>query len=133
MIIATTWDRVDILKISKDVMTAVLGFEPPPPPLNPMSLSEPGLFEKMLQETGFVSIKQSTSTYPFDFGNDKTFQFKVGTILLKEKIDEIGGEAWKVAEESFWENIGKYTETTSDGTMIMPENTFRMSVAYKKE
>ena len=75
MIIATTWDRVDILKISKDVMTAVLGFEPPPPPLNPMSLSEPGLFEKMLQETGFVNIKQSTSTYPFDFGNDKTFQF----------------------------------------------------------
>ena len=87
MIIATTWDRVDILKISKDVMTAVLGFEPPPPPLNPMSLSEPGLFEKMLQETGFVNIKQSTSTYPFDFGNDKTFQFKVGILSKRIQIN----------------------------------------------
>ena len=92
MLVATTWDRVDILKICKDVMTSVLGFEPPPPPLNPMSLSEPGLFNKMLQDAGFKDVSQSTSTYPFNFGDEKNFQFKVGTLLLKDKIDEIGGE-----------------------------------------
>ena len=92
VLVATTWDRVDILKISKDVMAEVLGYEPPPPPLNPMSLSEPGLFSSMLQDAGFVDMEESVSTYPFDFGSDKCFQFKVGTLLLRDKIDEHGDE-----------------------------------------
>lgn len=53
LLVATTWDRVDILKISKDVMTHVLGAEPPPPTLNPMSLSEEGLFKGMVEAAGF--------------------------------------------------------------------------------
>lgn len=130
-LIATTWDSVDILKISKDVMTGVLGFAPPPPPLNPMSLSEPGLFAGMLADAGFVDVRQTTSTYPFMLGDDKDFQFTVGTILLREKLDEIGGDAWAKAEDAFWANIDKYTTTAENGEMCMPANTFRLSVAKK--
>ena len=129
-LVATTWDRVDILSISRDVMTAVLGKPPPPPPMNPMSLSEPGLFKSLLVEAGFDEgeIKQTTSTYPFDLGDDKKFQFKVGTILLKDSIEEL--DAWEVAEEAFWKNIGKYARMEG-GSMTLPDNTFRMTVVTK--
>lgn len=131
LLVATTWDRVDILKISRDVMEAVLGAPPPTPPLNPMSLSEPGLFQSLVLDAGFTGVEQGTSTYPFDFGTDKDFQLRVGTILLKEKIDSFGEEGWRKAEEAFWANISKYTETAMDGSMVMPENTFRLTVARK--
>lgn len=134
-VVATTWDRVDILKIARDVMKEVLGFDPPPPPLNPMSLSEDGLFHKLVDEAGFVEIEQSTSTYPFNFGSDKEFQFTVATILLRDKINEIAekdNEAWNRAEKAFWENIDKYTAIESNGDMVMPQNTFRLTIAKKK-
>jgi len=128
-LVATTWNRVDILKICRDVMTEVLGAPPSPPPLNPMSLSEPGLFEGLLQTAGFVSIETSDSTYPFEFGNEKEMQFKMGTMLLKDKLNELDG--WAVAETAFWDNIGKYTVEDESGNMIMPENTFKLTVAKK--
>ena len=129
LLVATTWDRVDMLKISRDIMTAVLGTPPPPPPLNPMSLSEEGLFKSLVEDAGFRDVVQTTSTYPFDFGPDKDFQFTVGTILLREKLDEL--DAWKTAETAFWANIDQYTATDTAGNMIMPENTFRLTTATK--
>ena len=76
IMVATTWDRVDILPLCRDIMTPVLGFEPPPPPVNPMSLAEPGLFMSMVEKAGFTDIEQSTSTYPFVFGSDSEFQVR---------------------------------------------------------
>ena len=58
-LVATTWDRVDMVAITGDIMEAVLGERPPPPPLNPMSLSEPGLFEGMVTKAGFKDIEIS--------------------------------------------------------------------------
>ena len=52
------------------------------------------------------------------------FLHKICTLVLQT--------AWKTAEESFWTNIGKYTKINDDGAMIMPENTFRLSIAYKR-
>ena len=45
-----------------------------------------------MQDTGFVDIKQSTSTYPFNLGDDKEVQFKMLTSLIKDKIDKHGDE-----------------------------------------
>ena len=47
-----------------------------------------------------------------------------------KKIDEFGEEGWNKAEAAFWDNIGKYT-TEEDGEMVMPANTFRLTVAKK--
>lgn len=132
IMVATTWDRVDMLPLVKDIMTPVLGFEPPPPPVNPMSLSEEGLFLSMVEKAGFSDITQSTSTYPFNFGSEESFQFKVGTLLVKDKIEEFGEEGWAKAREAFQANIGKYSETNDEGEMVLPNNTFRMTVATKK-
>lgn len=131
VLVATTWDELDMLKIVRDVMEAVLGAPPPPPVMNPMSLSTPGLLESLLVEAGFerAKIACSSSTYPFDFGVEKDYQFKLATLLIRAKIDELG--AHEVAHKAFWANIGKYTTTGPDGAMIMPHNTFKLTVATK--
>jgi len=130
VLIATTWDNVDILKISRDIMKEVLGEIPPAPPLNPMALSEPGLFESLIVEAGFEKskISQTTSSYPFDLGDERDFQFKVGTLLLRDKLDEL--DKWDVAEKAFWDNIDKYSKI-ENGNRVMPSNTFRMTVVQK--
>ena len=106
---------------------------PSPPPLNPLSLSGEGLFHSLLHDAGFVDIEQTTSTYPFNWTADREMQFTIGTMLLREKINEIAvedEEAWKKAEAAFWKNIGKYAMMHEDH-MILPENTFRLTVAKK--
>lgn len=129
VLVATTWDRVDMVSLAGDIMTAVLGKKPPPPPINPMSLAEPGLFEGMLEKAGFSGLEVTTSTYPFNFGSEKDFQVKIGTILLRDKLKEM--DAIETGEKAFWDNVGKYTTTDANGDMLLPENTFKMVVARK--
>ena len=133
-LIATTWDVLDFMAVIKDTMTEVLGFTPPPPPLNPMSLSEEGLFYNLVRDAGFGSIQQTTSTYPFNLGSDKDFQFTVGTLLVREKLNQMTADgdekAWDRADKAFWANIGKYSEEVN-GEMLIPRNTFRLTTAKK--
>jgi len=134
-LIATTWDRIDIVSINKDIMTLLLGYTPPPTPLNPMSLSEKGLFKQLLNEAGFDNISQTTSTYPVDFGDEKEFQFTIGTILLRDVLDELNekseqGDVWERAEKAFWDVIHNYAYE-EEGRLILPHNTFRLTVAKK--
>ena len=44
-LVATTWDNVVGMDLVRDIMTDVLGAEPPTPDLNPLALAEPDLFE----------------------------------------------------------------------------------------
>ena len=58
----------------------------------------------------------------------------MGTLLLKDKLDDLEAAkpgAWAKAKEAFWQNIGKYTEVNMHGELIMPQNTFRLTVATK--
>ena len=52
-----------MLPLTNDIMTAVLGEAPPAPVLNPMALSEEGLFFGMVEGAGFSDVVQTTSTY----------------------------------------------------------------------
>ena len=65
--------------------------------MNPMALSEDGLFESMVVKAGFQNVITEKSTYPFDFGNDRGFQLKCGTLLIKDKIE---GEQQKKTSSS---------------------------------
>lgn len=127
-LVATTWDMVHMMPLARDIMTDVLGKAPPTPDLDPMSFSEDGLFHSMVEGAGFVEVDQTTSTYPFEFGSDKDMQFRCGTIPLKQKLDEL--DCWAAAEEAFWKHAPKYT-TIEDGALVMPGNTFRLTVARK--
>lgn len=136
-LIATTWDVLDMLKLCKDVMRNVLGHDPPPPPLNPMSLSEEGIFRNLLDDAGFVDIEQSTSTYPFNLGSDKEMQFTMGSLLLRQRINEVASEgdngAWKRAEVAFWKNAEKYATVQDSGDLVMPGNSFRLTISKKRK
>ena len=52
-------------------------------------------------------------------------------MLLKDKLDEIGDEGWRKAKEAFWMHVGKYTQVDANGEMVMPKNTFRLTLATK--
>ena len=118
-----------MLPLMKDIMTDVLGFVPPPPPLNPMSLAEPGLFEGLVEDAGFSNITVTRSKYPFDLGDDPEFQYKVATLLVKDKIIEL--DAHDKAKKAFTTHKDKYGTLTADGTLLLTENTFKLTIATK--
>lgn len=76
-LIATYWLEMQMLPLLGEVMTAVLGQTPPPPPQNPLSLKEPGVFEDMLVTAGFETPTVMESSYPFNIGTDPDFQYKL--------------------------------------------------------
>jgi SAM-dependent methyltransferase len=133
VLIATTWDHIDMLPLAQHIMAAVLGEAPTPPPINPMSLSEPGLFESLVTEAGFntSNMDVSRSTYPFDIGEDADFQYKLCTMMLKAKLDEIEG-GHEVARRAFDSGIGKFAVPAYGGCgMMLENNTFKLTVATK--
>jgi SAM-dependent methyltransferase len=128
MLVATIWTDLTMLKISRDVMAQVLGTEPPPPPLNPMSLAEEGLFDTLLKDAGFTVRGSVASTYPFNFSSDPELQYKIGTILLREKLDEL--DAHDVARRAFFGCIPRHSRVV-DGEILVEANTFVMTTAEK--
>uniref|UniRef100_A0A6U1PI47 Methyltransferase domain-containing protein n=1 Tax=Fibrocapsa japonica TaxID=94617 RepID=A0A6U1PI47_9STRA len=127
-LIATTWDSNDLMSVQRDVMKVVLGRDPPAPLLNPLSLNEPGLFSKLLADAGFTNITSSTSTYPFNLGKDKNFQWKMLTMLYKDKIAELGAE--DTAKHAFFDIVPKYS-VIENGDLVIPKNTFMLTVCNK--
>jgi len=130
MLLATTWDRLPMMELVRGIMTKVLGQTPPPPPLNPMSLSEPNLFEGMLKEGGFVNLESRQSTYPFVMANDHDFSFKMTTMLVKDKLGELN--AWDKAREAYNELIPHYATVDDDGCYVIDGSIFKYTVCYKK-
>eukprot|EP00521_Asterionellopsis_glacialis_P008141 CAMPEP_0195288154 /NCGR_PEP_ID=MMETSP0707-20130614/4930_1 /TAXON_ID=33640 /ORGANISM="Asterionellopsis glacialis, Strain CCMP134" /LENGTH=334 /DNA_ID=CAMNT_0040347979 /DNA_START=52 /DNA_END=1056 /DNA_ORIENTATION=+ len=129
-LIATTWDNVALLTLLEDIMHDVLGHRAPPPDQNPLSLSEPELFEQMLCDANFSSnLKVIRSTYPFDFGNDPEMQFKLCTLLVKDKLTDLNG--WDTAREAFIKYADQYSKVNEQGNRIFSDNTFKMVVAKK--
>jgi SAM-dependent methyltransferase len=129
ILFATTWDNLPILDLANGIMQGVLGVTPPPPPLNPMSLSAPGLFQSMLENTGFNEVVSHQRTYPFDMGKDSEVQFKMSTLLLKDKLTELN--QWPKAKSVYDSIINKHASVDSSGSMTVEGNTFKFTVAKK--
>lgn len=127
-LIATYWLDVQFMKLVGGIMEAVLGAKPPPPPANPMSLAPPGLFDGLLKEAGFATPETTTSSYPFNFGTDEDFQYKLTTLLIKQRLDELDAHA--VAREALFKKLPEvsYKEAGSEDLMIGP-NTYALAVA----
>ena len=66
-----------------------------------------------MQDAGFVDIDQTTSTYPFNLGDDKETQFKMTTFLFKDKIDKHGDEDILAIALPFKSNITSKTPKLS--------------------
>lgn len=131
-LVATYWINLDFLKVAGDMMLAVTGIESPPPPQNPMSLSEPNLFSSIAQSGGFNidTLEYVESVYPFHLGTDKDFQYKVSTLLIKHKLDELN--CHEQAKELFDAVAQKYcVQDDTTGELIILNNVFAMATLTK--
>ena len=130
-LVATYWVNVRYMQFAGKIMETVLGEKPPPPPINPMSLAEPGLFDGLLSDAGFKVIEYEEDEYPFVFpGDDDDHMYKLGTLTMKAKLDEM--DAHEVARKAFFEHLPDYSSTTPEGVLIGP-NRFAHVVAQKPE
>lgn len=130
-LVATTWDECPLIELSRSILEYVVGEHRDPPPLSEMSLSEPWLFDSMVQDAGFANVRTTLSIYPFDLTDDEEFQFQMATLDIRDQLDEIGDEGWEKARAGFKELAPKYTTVDDDGHMIIEDNVFKMLVATK--
>jgi SAM-dependent methyltransferase len=128
ILVSTTWNCVPHLDMMADLSEQTFGVRKPPT-IDPLSLSEPGLFEGMLAAAGFVDIHGEASTYPFSMGPDPEFQFLAITLPMIDQLEE--HDAMDKAREIFSRLKGKHAEIESDGNMIFEMNVFKCIVARK--
>lgn len=113
VLLTTYWRQVGLLKLSGDIMRAVLGKDPPHPPINPLSLKERGLFESIAKNAGWdlTKFEDIDSCYPMKLGVDSNLQYKMATLLIKSQLDELN--AHDAAKRAFDQNKGKYSKVDS--------------------
>jgi ubiquinone/menaquinone biosynthesis C-methylase UbiE len=128
ILVATTWNSVPHFDLMGDLSEQIFG-DQKPPAINPLSLSEPGLFEGMLGTAGFVDIHGEASIYPFNMGSDPEFQFLAIALPILEQLEE--HDAMDKARDIFSRLKGKHAKIDSDGNMIFAKNEFKCIVARK--
>ena len=136
-LINTHWQTLVMMDINKGIMKAIYEAQPTPvvtPPLgiNPLAHSEEGLFISIAVKGGFrkENVETVASTYPFNLGKNKDWQFKLSTIPIRSKIDEFNGH--DIAHRVYNELIGKYTQIDKKtGDMLAIDNTFIMTTIKK--
>jgi SAM-dependent methyltransferase len=129
VLVATVWTKLPLMVLPTIVLEGVLGYAPPPPPINPMTLSDPGLFESMLTDASFVDLQVSESTYDFHVGSDKETTFKICVMTIATKLDEVNG--WEKAKEIYERRHLEVGEYDSCGRFLVKDNTFKMVLAKK--
>jgi ubiquinone/menaquinone biosynthesis C-methylase UbiE len=130
ILVATTWNSLPHLDMMAEVSEQTFGTRKPPS-MNPLSLSEPGLFEGMLTAAGFMDIHAEASTYPFNMGSDPEFQFLAVNLTIIEQLQE--HDAMDKARGIFSGLKGKHAEIDSDGNTIFVGNEFKCIVARKPD
>jgi ubiquinone/menaquinone biosynthesis C-methylase UbiE len=128
ILVSTTWNSVPHLELMADLSEQTFGVRKPPS-IDPLSLSEPGLFEGMLAAAGFVDVHAETSVYPFSMPADPEFQFLAVTLPMIEQLEE--EDAMDKARDIFSKLKGKHAEIDSDGNLIFASNEFKCIVARK--
>ena len=130
-LIATTWNKVTMLEKARAIMERVLGELPPPPPINPLTLKEPGLFESMLTDAGYSNVETAAHEYPMDLTKDPEHQFQAATMIIKASLDEIDG-GWEKARLAYDAVKYDHGEYNDQGHWILPGNEYKLTVATKK-
>eukprot|EP00038_Savillea_parva_P009824 m.186075 g.186075 ORF g.186075 m.186075 type:complete len:299 (-) comp16658_c0_seq1:114-1010(-) len=129
-LVATWWISSSMLSFVGAIRTAALGDVPPAPGKNPMALAD-GSFDDLAKAAGLSHVETSTSSYPFNIGPDREFQYKAATILIQEMLEEAGPEAQAKARAFFEDKIDEYSSVNDDGERVVFDNVFAMGVWTK--
>lgn len=128
-LIATTWNKMSVMPKLRSILTEVLGKEPPPPPMNPLSLAEAGLFERLVEEAGYNNVECTSYSYPFDFTKDPEVQFQLSVLPARDKLEE--WNAWEKAREAFEKVKNDFGAYHDNGHWILSDNEYKLTVATK--
>jgi len=136
-LVATYWINLVQVKVCREIMATLNSAQVPPialqsPAINPLSLSEPGLFDSLSVQAGFHAnrIESVESSYPFDFGSHADSQYKMVTLPIKTQIDALDGQ--QAARQVYDDIIYKYAVLDSTtNSLVLPNNTFVMATLIK--
>lgn len=137
-LVATYWLNLVQMTICAEIMVALNSTQVHHPiplqshAINPLSLSEPGLFDSLAVQAGFnaSSIESIESSYPFDIGSHADSQYKMVTLPIKSQIDARDGQ--QIARQVYDDIISKHAVLDSaTNSLILPNNTFIMATLIK--
>mmetsp|Transcript_4483 Transcript_4483/g.11602 ORF Transcript_4483/g.11602 Transcript_4483/m.11602 type:complete len:276 (+) Transcript_4483:72-899(+) len=129
VLVATVWNSLPKMGLLRGMMEHVLGEAPPPPPVNPLSLSAPGLFEGIVEKAGFAEVIASAHEYSFNYGSDKDLIFKQTTMPVMAALEKFGG--WEKARAYFEAEKLSCGEFDAEGNYIVKGNVFKLVIAIK--
>ena len=67
VMVGTVWEQFDVLVLLRQTMMEVLGKDPPPPPINPLSLKDIDYVDPELEKAGFRPLSRHNETERCDF------------------------------------------------------------------
>eukprot|EP00949_MAST-11_sp_MAST-11-sp1_P003474 g3474.t1 len=140
LLVGTVWEEFHILPLLKATMTRVLGEEPPPPPINPLSLKDREVVDEGLLAAGFETFGRHNETAEIDINlghidNPDT----VSTCLLPVNpslaaladAGTHGDDVFAVAREAMIDAIHTHGMVNDDGQVVISTSTYRYFVARK--
>ena len=136
---ATVWNDLPIMGLVKDLMTRVLGHAPPPPPINPLSLSDASLLDGEIARAGLKLTHQETGIVPINVGADPDEQWQLGTFVVRPQLTELHekgehGDVWATARSAFFElSEAQWGGLNEKGELEAPPNEYRLVIAHKPE
>lgn len=135
-LVTTVWRTMPMMSLVGEVMAAVLGHAPPPPPINPMSLSEDIALDGPLAAAGLQLVAEESGSISFDLGTDPDRQWRLGTITVLPKLQELaeagthGDNVMEKARDAFIAATAGWKDPAT-GSVILPPATYRLVVCRK--
>lgn len=130
--ITTYWKELPAVDFTNSIMEKILGGNAPPPPINPLSLKEPGLVNKLLTDANLVVTDEEEYEYSFDLSNDDTKAFMIGVFPILPFLEERAESDREVARQMFEEFVKENNYLQPDGEYVIPGNIYQLVVAKKE-
>jgi len=130
--IATYWKELPMADFTNNIMKSLLGGDAPPPPINPLSLKEPGLVNKLLTNADLKVLEEEEHEYSFDLGSDHDFAFMIGVFPILPFLEERSDSDRQVAIQMFDDFVEEKKYIQADGDYVVPGNVYHLVVAKKE-
>lgn len=130
--ITTFWKEMPLVSFTNSIMESLLGGTPPPPPINPLSLKEPGLVNALLTEAQFNVVHEEEHEYPFSLTDNPDFAFDVAVFPIMPFLEERTVSDREVARQMFDSFVKEQNYIQPNGEYVVPGNVYELMVAKKE-
>ena len=140
LLVGTVWEEFHILPLLRATMTEVLGQEPPPPPINPLSLKDRDAMDASLASAGFSTLGRHNETAQIDINiGPMDHEDTIRTCLIPvmpslSELQEAGNHGEDVvgtAMRAMRAAIVDQDMVNEDGDFVVKTSTYRYFVAQK--